>query len=123
MEVIQKLDDGDMPVKETARPIHLEYDRAFVNERSLYELAFFLVHEGEHVRRMTYRMAVKQGRWWNAAQDHEINLALEREGWTVPGGALLDRRFTGMTAEEILPILVAEDNAGASRFRPREAEN
>lgn len=52
-----------------------------------------------------------QGRdWglWNQATDHAVNLIAKKAGLTIPTGWLCDIRFTGMSAEEIYDILLAE---------------
>lgn len=70
------------------------------------ELRGVVAHEvlhiayGHHVRRGTRDIGQ-----WNIAADYAINLDLISEGFKLPKGALIDRRFTGMSAEQIYATL------------------
>jgi predicted metal-dependent peptidase len=82
---------------------------AYVDGLDFGEAQFVLAHEALHcalghfVRRMH-----RTHQRWDAATDYAVNTLLVEEGLKAPRGALLDARFTGMSAEEIYRLLPSD---------------
>ena len=86
------------------------YSPAFVEECTLSELQGVTAHEvmhcaaGHHVRRGNRDL-----KRWNKACDFAINADLIAAGFTLPAGALINKAFAGLGAEEIYKILGNQD--------------
>lgn len=66
------------------------------------ELLGVQAHESEHdARRHHTRRGNRDPKEWNIACDYSINCDLLDEGFTLPKGALVDRKYKGMSAEDI----------------------
>lgn len=81
--------------------IYLDPDYAAV--ATVDDLMSDLCHEVAHNALMHgARMEGRNARLWNIAADYAINLMLEEQGFKAPkGGWLVDRKYTGMSAEKI----------------------
>lgn len=81
---------------------HIFYNPLWVSKLSLEEAQGVIAHEVMHVifghgDRRQNRVQER----WNIACDHAVNLLLLSQGFVIPVGGLSDRKFSGMTAEEI----------------------
>ena len=75
------------------------------------ELVFVLAHEVMHC--VLGHMDRRNGRdktIWNYASDYATNLKLVKFGFKMPNVGLIDKKYTGFTAEEIYEDLLKEDN-------------
>lgn len=67
---------------------------------------FLLLHETLHVVfQHMLRIGTRNPQKWNAACDYVINLLLMQRGYQMPEGGLLDKNFTGMSADQIYNLL------------------
>jgi len=94
------------------------------------ELQFLLAHQVLHCALGHFaRRQHRVERSWALACDYAVNQLLADDGLRAPDGALLDSRFSGLSAEEIYPLLAADapgetldehaTAAGAFAFAPR----
>lgn len=68
-----------------------------------------LVHEASHVAHMHIQRQQERIHWlFNEAADHVINLDLKAKGFKIPGFGFADKRFTGMSTEQVYRILHEE---------------
>ncbi len=82
------------------------YDKVFVTGCSDLELVGLLAHEVMHPAMQHHtRRGDRDPALWNDAADYAINPILAEAGFTVPGDALSDPKFRGMTAEQIYDAL------------------
>ena len=85
------------------------FNPAFIAELTQTELLGVQAHESEHdARRHHTRRGGRDPVKWNEACDYAINPDVIDEGFKLPKGALLDRRFKGMSAEDIYRTLEIE---------------
>ena len=78
------------------------FNPEFICGLSQAELLGVQCHESEHDAR--HHGSRREGRdpvKWNEACDYAINIDLIDEGFTLPKGALIDRKYRGMSAEDI----------------------
>jgi len=85
------------------------YNPDYIDALSLDQTQYVLAHEAlhcalSHFARRRHRIRHR----WDVACDYAINPLLLDDGLTPPPGALVDKHFEGMTAEEIYPCI--EDN-------------
>jgi predicted metal-dependent peptidase len=69
------------------------------------------VHEARHIMQLhPWRRQGRDPELWNIACDHEINLSMgsDKNPYVLPKGALADKRFQGMAAEQIYNVLFSE---------------
>lgn len=75
------------------------------------ERVFLLSHETWHVAlKHMLRKENRNHKRWNCACDYFINDMLVQSGMKMPKGGLHDKRFTGLSSEEIYDILESEDD-------------
>jgi predicted metal-dependent peptidase len=100
--------------------VSLFYNPEFVESLNAAELAGVLAHEVMHpaLQHHTRRGDRNQARW-NMACDYAINPMLIDAGLVLPKDVLLDRRFSGMSAERIYNLIEEEDNQGSSNGTPQ----
>lgn len=90
----------------------------FMNQlSSKEERATLLAHEVWHVGLLhPIRIGNRKPKRWNKACDYAINIMLENAGYTPLKGWLCDRKYDGMSAEQIYALLPDEpdddDNTG-----------
>lgn len=107
LDVIEK-QDLDPPTMATDGR-RLFYRPEFVMKLSKPEMVFVMAHEvlhnafEHHIRRQSREPGL-----WNMACDYAINGELVEAKLTMPKMGLLDKRFTGLSAEEIYRILQDE---------------
>src|SRR5262245_6003071 len=81
---------------------HHYFNPEFVCSLSQEELLAVQAHESEHdARHHGTRRGNRDPEQWNIACDYAINIDLVDEGFKLPKCALLDRRYRGMSAEDI----------------------
>jgi predicted metal-dependent peptidase len=87
----------------------LAFNPAWSDVTPMPELEAAFAHQvltcalGHHLRRGTRDRAI-----WNDASDHAVNQELKQAGFSLPAGALLDPRFSGLHTEAIYAALEAE---------------
>lgn len=101
--------------------VTLWYAPSFMAALPLAQRIGVIVHEVGHCALLhLWRCGNRDMRRWNRACDFVLNLMLVDAGIQLPlqkltigsrvfGGALLDRRFAGMSAEQVYAILTVED--------------
>jgi predicted metal-dependent peptidase len=92
---------------------HLFYNPAWVAGLADAELRGVLAHEVLHVLfAHGERCGKRTARRWNVACDFAINLLLVDQGFRLPEGGLIARRWQGMTAEQVYEHLAADAQPG-----------
>jgi predicted metal-dependent peptidase len=118
-----KLTPGEVPTMATDGQ-RILYDPGFVEKLKPAELEGVLAHEvlhcalGHHCRR-----GERDPRLWNQAADLAINPLLLENGFTLPAGALLDRAFDHLSAEEIYARLRENKAAPPKSGRQPQTDN
>lgn len=75
------------------------------------ERVFLLAHEAMHVAYMhNFRLHNKNHKLWNQACDYVINLQLVEVGLKMPKEGLLDKKYKGLSAEEVYELLLQKNN-------------
>lgn len=87
---------------------NIYYNADFVTSISDEELVFVVAHEAGHCALgHQFRRHVRDPFKWNIACDYALNQVLQDSGLRVPASdqlkALIDKKFEGMSAEEIYP--------------------
>jgi predicted metal-dependent peptidase len=91
--------------------IQINFDPAFVATLSDDQLIFLLAHETWHVAFMHMcRLGTRSAQRWNSAADYVINLMLVNSGYTFIEGGLLNKKYTGMSADEVYDLLPEDDS-------------
>ena len=86
----------------------------FCEELKEEELIGVIAHELLHcVLGHSDRRGNRNRMLWNVAIDYAVNLLLVDAGFSLPTQGLLDRRYRGMTAEEIYSGLLSEQPANS----------
>jgi predicted metal-dependent peptidase len=100
--------------------VSLFYNPEFVESLNAAELAGVLAHEVMHpaLQHHTRRGDRNHARW-NMACDYVINPMLIDAGLVLPKDVLLDRRFSGMSAERIYNLIEEEENQDPTNGTPR----
>lgn len=89
------------------------YNPKFFEGLTVEQIMFVLVHEVMHVMfKHGLRKRGRNHRLWNAAGDFAINLIAQEAGFEMIPGVLLDRKFAGMSAEQIYDKLLQDQNSG-----------
>ena len=89
--------------------VSLYFNPAFVDTLNSATLAGVLAHEVMHPALHHHlRRSGRDSRRWNEACDYAINPLLLDAGLSLPEGVLVDRRFQGMSAEQIYSLREAE---------------
>jgi predicted metal-dependent peptidase len=84
-------------------------NQEFCSRLSEAHMSFVLAHEVAHcVLGHMDRRESRNAELWNIAIDHATNLLLIEAGMDAPPDGLYDRRFRGMTAEEIYDVLFTQ---------------
>ena len=90
-----------------ARSIY--YSPDYIEPLSLGQVQFVLAHEAlhcglSHFARREHRDITR----WNIACDHAVNPLLVEDGLELPPGALYNEEYTGLSAEEIYPLIKSD---------------
>src|SRR5262249_33565625 len=89
------------PTAATNGKVHY-YNPDFINSLPQDEVLGTEVHETEHdARRHGTRRGGRDPKKWNEACDYAINVDMVDQGFKLPEGALIDRKYKGMSAEDI----------------------
>lgn len=90
----------------------IAYNPAFFTGLPQEERKGLIAHEIMHtLLGHPLRMKDRDSKVWNKACDYAINPLLQESGIKLPAGALLDSKFTAMSAEEIYKILIQDSNS------------
>lgn len=89
----------------------LYWDKGFFMSRTPSQRVTVLAHELWHNGLLHgARIKNRNKDVWNQAADHVINLRLEEDGYDMSGFPyLMERRFKGMSTEEVYDILIQEN--------------
>lgn len=100
--------------------VSIFYNPEFVESLNAAELAGVLAHEVMHpaLQHHTRRGDRNHARW-NMACDYAINPMLIDAGLVLPKDVLLDRRFSGMSAERIYNLIEEEKNQDPTNGTPQ----
>ena len=97
-----------IPTLRTNGP-ELQYNPEFMVSLSQAEQAGVVAHEVLHCALLhPYRRGHREPEQWNEACDYVVNLLLIDSGMTLPKNVLLDRRFAGMSAEQVYSKLASD---------------
>ena len=78
----------------------------YIQTLTLSQTQFILAHEALHCALGHFaRRRHRVRRRWDVACDHAVNLMLVEEGLKPAPGALLEKSFKGLSAEEIYPLI------------------
>ncbi len=105
----------------------LYYNAQYIEHLSLAETQFVLAQEALHCALSHFaRRGHRIPHLWDLACDFAINPILIQDGLTAPPGAFYDHNYEGMTAEEIYPFLLDNENDSSHEEnlhdRPEESE-
>jgi predicted metal-dependent peptidase len=88
---------------------HLYYNEEWFNSLELEQAVGLLAHEVMHCALgHTARRGERDPQVWNEATDHAINLILKDSGVALPPEGLWDRRYKGLSAEQIYDKLTKD---------------
>jgi predicted metal-dependent peptidase len=98
--------------------IEIRYNQAYIDGLSIDEIKGLLCHEILHIANLHHtRREGRDIKQWNMAADFAINPLILESGLKLPEGALIDRSFKDLSAEQIfklLPTPEPEDQPGNS---------
>ena len=101
---VEPKEDYTIPTMATDGRYHY-YNPDFIAKLTSAELLGVQAHESEHDARHHHtRRGTRDPEDWNIATDYSINADLIAEGFTLPKDALYERRFAGLSAEDIYRI-------------------
>jgi predicted metal-dependent peptidase len=101
---VEPKEDPTIPTMATDGRYHY-YNPDFIEKLSQRELEAVVIHEAEHDARHHHtRRGTRDPMEWNIAADLAINPDLMAEGFQLPKGALFERRFAGLSVEDIYRI-------------------
>lgn len=94
----------------------IRYAPSFVEAHTQEEITGVMAHEAMHI---AFKHMLRKGDFdhkvWNMATDYAINLIVVDSGLTIPDNGLLDRKYEGMSAEEIYHQLLEEGAGGGGQ--------
>jgi predicted metal-dependent peptidase len=107
----------DIPTAQTNGKV-IYYNPDFVKNLNVYEIAGVIIHEVLHCAMLHCSPSRHGGRdrnLWGQATDYAINdIILDIPQVQLPDGALIDDRFSDVTAEEVYAILKDEQPQGGT---------
>lgn len=81
---------------------YIYYCREYIEELSVPQVTGLLCHEALHVGMLHHtRRGARENNRWQHATDYAVNQICEESKLTLPDGALLDKKFKDMSAEQI----------------------
>lgn len=84
----------------------------FFTGLSLEERITLLAHETLHVAYLhALRKDHRDHKRFNAAADYVINLELKNRGYRLPSGGLVDRKYAGLSSEQVYDLLEQENKS------------
>lgn len=99
--------------------VNLYYHPPYVMTLTETQCAAVIAHEAQHCGlRHFARQDGREHDPWNVATDHAINLDLIAAGFDLPDDVLADVRFADMSAEQIYPIVVKENDKARKQGKP-----
>lgn len=102
---VKHLWDFNIPTAAT-NGTEIRYNPKFFMSLSQEERVFLLLHESMHIAYMhMLRLKERDHGKWNMAADYVINLMLVDRKYVMPKCGLLDRRYRGMSTEEVYDLL------------------
>ena len=88
----------------------IRFNPEFFMKQTPEQRVFLLLHESMHVAYLHMeRLQTRNGPKWNVAADHVINLMLIEREFKMPKGGLADKRYSGMSTEEVYKLLPEQD--------------
>lgn len=97
----------------------LIFNPAFVDSLSQAELKGVIAHEVFHLALGHHaRQGARDAAKWNEAADYVINPLLLADGLVLPKGALIDKRFDGLTVERVYQMR-ADEQAEQQQPQPK----
>ncbi len=82
------------------------YNPDFIEPLNVSQVQFVLAHDALHCGLSHFaRREHRDPHRWNIACDHAVNALLKEDQLQAPEGALFNDKFTGLTAEEIFPLI------------------
>lgn len=91
--------------------IQIKFDPKFLDTLTDAQVVFLVAHETWHVAFMHMcRVGDRSFPRWNSAADYVINLMLTNAGYTFIQGGLLDKKYDGMSTEEVYDLLPEEED-------------
>lgn len=82
------------------------FNPSYIAPLTLSQVQFVLAHEALHCGLSHFaRREYRDQRRWDVACDHAVNQLLTEDGMTLTEGALYDKSYAGMSAEEIYPYI------------------
>jgi predicted metal-dependent peptidase len=96
--------------------VTLRYNPRWFGALPMEHAQGLLAHEVMHCTLMHMtRRGGRNPQLWNMAGDHVINLQLLDAGFKLPNGGLADKRFAGMTTNQVYAILLREVGEDGSK--------
>jgi predicted metal-dependent peptidase len=91
--------------------LRIIYNEQFFMNCNAAERVGLILHEVLHVVFChMLRVKARNHKKFNRAADYAINIIIDKAGFKLPAGALLDMQYDGMTAEQIYEMLDDEDD-------------
>lgn len=91
----------------------IAYNPAWANDTPLPEIEAVIAHHvlscawGHHLRR-----GERASKDWQEASDYVVNLELQRAGFQLPQGSLVDQQYDKMTVEQVFNVRKKPDDEG-----------
>lgn len=102
---------------------HIFFSKNWVSELKDDEIQGVIAHEVLHVIfGHSDRKGNRDRHKWNVACDLAINLLLDAESQALPMSGLLDKRYKGMSADQIYVVLPNTKNSGGNSFQARQKD-
>lgn len=108
------IEDNGIPTACTDGRV-IKYNSKFINSLTKEEIMGVLVHEVMHVAYLHHlRRGSRESRKFNVAADYAINQLILDAGVKLPSGALIERKYANMSAEDIYAILPDDNDSKPS---------
>lgn len=96
------------------------YNPKFFEGMEVEEIMGVLAHEVLHIAlEHGLRRGGRDPRLWNVACDYAINLILIECGFKLPAGGLYDKKYAGMSAEQIYALLEKQRQDDKGKGKPQ----
>jgi predicted metal-dependent peptidase len=108
------IEDNSIPTACTDGHV-IKYNSKFISTLTKEEIIGVLVHEVMHVAYLHHlRRGNRDGKKFNIAADYAINQLILEAGVRLPSGALIERKYANMSAEDIYAILPDQNDTQVS---------
>jgi predicted metal-dependent peptidase len=85
------------------------WSREYLDAQTTDVVTALSAHEGAHIAFGHHlRRGSRDAKLWNVACDHVVNILLADSNFQLWDGAIIDRRFADMTAEQVYALLARE---------------